>query len=99
MKFSGQTVTIRCLDGSDMVTYIATPVSRGRNPALLVVHEAWGLNDQIKGVANRYAEQGFASIAPHLFSRQKDLLTEQAIEKAMMQCGKFPLKNAMIRQR
>jgi carboxymethylenebutenolidase len=60
-----------------------------RYPAIIVVHEAWGLNEQIKRVANRYAEQGFVSIAPHLFCREKDL-TEQAIEKAMMRMWQIP---------
>jgi carboxymethylenebutenolidase len=90
MKFSSQTVTVKCFDGSGMIAYIATPKTNGRQPAIIVVHEAWGLNEQIKGVANRYAEQGFVSIAPHLFSREKDLLTEQAIEKAMMHIWKIP---------
>jgi carboxymethylenebutenolidase len=89
MKFSSQTVTVECFDGSDMIAYMAAPVTGGRQPAIIVVHEAWGLNEQIKGVANRYAEQGFVSIAPHLFCRQKDL-TEQAIEKAMMQIWQIP---------
>jgi len=89
MEFSNKTVTFKCSDGADMMAYVAAPNAGGRHPAIIVVHEAWGLNDQIKGVANRYAEQGFVSIAPHLFSRQKEL-TEQAIEKAMMLMWKIP---------
>ena len=90
MKFSNRTVTVKCSDGSDMLAYVASPETGGRQPAIIVVHEAWGLNEQIKGVANRYAEQGFVTIAPHLFSRQKDLLTEKAIEKAMMRIWQIP---------
>jgi carboxymethylenebutenolidase len=90
MEFVSQTVTFKCFDGADMIAYVATPKTEGRKPAIIVVHEAWGLNEQIKGVASRYAEQGFVGIAPHLFSRQKDLLTEQAIEKAMMRMWQIP---------
>ncbi len=90
MKFSSRTVTVECSDGSGMLAYVAAPETGGRLPAVIVVHEAWGLNEQIKGVANRYAQQGFVSIAPHLFSRQKDLMTEQAIEKAMMSIWQIP---------
>jgi dienelactone hydrolase len=44
------------------------------------------MNKQIKGVANRFADQGFVGTAPHLFS---------AVKKAMMcTCGKFLPKNA-----
>ena len=71
MKFSSRTVTVECSDGSGMLAYVAAPETGGRLPAVIVVHEAWGLNEQIKGVANRYAQQGFVSIAPHLFSRRK----------------------------
>jgi carboxymethylenebutenolidase len=89
MKFSSRNVTIKCSDGADMIAHVATPNAEGQHPAILVVHEAWGLNEQIKGVANRYAEQGFVAIAPHLFCREKDL-TEQAIEKAMMRMWQIP---------
>ena len=89
MEFLNQTVIFKGFDGADMTTYVAAPKSEGRYPAIIIVHEAWGLNEQIKGVANRYAEQGFVSIAPHLFSREKNL-TEQAIEKAMMRIWQIP---------
>ena len=89
MEFLNQTVTFKCSDDADMVTYIAAPKAKGRHPAVIVVHEAWGLNKQIKGVANRYAEQGFVAVAPHLFCREKNL-TEQAIEKAMMRMWQVP---------
>ncbi len=89
MDFLNQTVTFKCSDGVEMATYIAAPKSEGKHPAILVIHEAWGLNGQIKGVANRFAQQGFVSIAPHLFSREKDL-TEQAIEKAMTRMWQIP---------
>jgi len=34
---------------------------------VLVLQEWWGLNDQIKGVADRLAEQGFVALAPDLY--------------------------------
>lgn len=90
MDFLNQTVTFKCFDGADMTTYVAAPKSEGRHPAIIIVHEAWGLNEQIKGVAEIFAQQGFVGIAPHLFSREKDLLTEQAIEKAMTRMWQIP---------
>ena len=35
--------------------------------AVIVVHEWWGLNDHIKDIANRYADEGFIAIAPDLY--------------------------------
>ena len=71
MEFSNQIIRFKCSDDVDMTTYVANPKTEGRQPAIIIVHEAWGLNNQIKGVANRFAEQGFVGIAPHLFSREK----------------------------
>ena len=32
MEFSNRTVTVKCLDGSDMIAYIATPKTGGGSP-------------------------------------------------------------------
>lgn len=42
-------------------------------PAIIVVHEIWGLNDQTKGVADRFArELGFLALAPDLLKGEID---------------------------
>ncbi|MCS6873127.1 MAG: dienelactone hydrolase family protein [Pyrinomonadaceae bacterium] len=46
--------------------YVALPDVE-TDKALILIHEWWGLNDHIKDVANRYAEEGFIVIAPDLF--------------------------------
>lgn len=89
MEILSRTETFKCTDGADMTAHVAVPKANGSHPAIIVVHEAWGLNQQIKGVADRYAEQGFVTVAPHLFSREKDL-TEQDIEKTMMRMWQIP---------
>lgn len=46
--------------------YVALPEgSSGR--AVLVIQEWWGLNDHIKDIAGRYADEGFIAIAPDLY--------------------------------
>jgi len=35
--------------------------------AVIVIHEWWGLNDHIKDIAKRYADEGFMAIAPDLY--------------------------------
>jgi carboxymethylenebutenolidase len=37
--------------------------------ALIVLQEAFGVNDHIRSVADRYADDGFFVVAPHLFHR------------------------------
>jgi len=49
--------------------YMAIPsYARGRQPAVLVVHENRGLNDHIRDVARRVALNGFVALAPDFLS-------------------------------
>lgn len=57
------------VDGAPMRAYVAWPDGAGPHPAILLLQEALGVNAQIRGVAARFAEQGFAVIAPDLFHR------------------------------
>ena len=74
-----------------MTAYLSRPIdSMGPYPAIIVIHEAWGLNEQIKGVTRRYANEGFVAIAPNLFTRHSDLLTEKNVAKAMIPIFSMP---------
>jgi carboxymethylenebutenolidase len=44
-----------------------TPAGKGPFPALVVVHEWWGLNDWVKEQASKLADQGYASLAVDLY--------------------------------
>ena len=50
-----------------MTQYIAMPEGNGRHPGVVVIQEWWGLNDQIKSIADRWAKEGFVAIAPDLY--------------------------------
>ena len=48
--------------------YLAVPsASPGPWPAVVVIHEAFGLNDDIRGKADKFAENGYLALAPDLF--------------------------------
>jgi carboxymethylenebutenolidase len=47
--------------------YLAQPKPAGPHPGVVVIQEWWGLNDQIKGVADRVAALGYAAIVPDLY--------------------------------
>ncbi len=56
-------------DGVTVRAYLAGPQTKEKPPAVIVVQEWWGLNDHIKDVARRFAAEGYAAIAPDLYSR------------------------------
>jgi carboxymethylenebutenolidase len=47
--------------------YLALPDSAGPHPALVVIHEWWGLNDWIKEQAQEFAAQGYVALAVDLY--------------------------------
>jgi carboxymethylenebutenolidase len=85
IPFSAQEVKYMTFDGSDVEACLAQPSSESPSPAVLLIHEIWGLESHIRDVAGRYAREGYVVLAPHLYSRarQKEVLTPQNIEKAM----------------
>jgi carboxymethylenebutenolidase len=51
--------------------YVAMPDDKNEETkAVIVIQEWWGLNDHIKDIANRYADEGFIAIAPDLYRGQ-----------------------------
>ena len=44
-----------------------TPAGKGPFPALIVVHEWWGLNDWVKEQASKLADQGYVALAVDLY--------------------------------
>ncbi|HEX4047171.1 MAG TPA: dienelactone hydrolase family protein [Elusimicrobiota bacterium] len=68
-EITSETVTVEVGDGTKMAAYHAKPQGGGRRPGLLVLQEAFGVNAHIRDVADRFAREGFASLAPELFHR------------------------------
>ncbi len=56
--------------GSELVVHVARPThGAGHRGGLIVIHEAFGLNDHIRDLAGRFAGVGFDVVAPELYSR------------------------------
>ncbi|MGO9263862.1 MAG: dienelactone hydrolase family protein [Candidatus Binataceae bacterium] len=53
-----------------MPCYVARPAAGGPYPGLVVVMEAFGLNGNIRSLADRFAAEGFAVISPNLYFRE-----------------------------
>jgi carboxymethylenebutenolidase len=58
--------------GGEIPGYRACPSRGGSFPAVLVVHEVFGVNERIKDICRRFAKVGYCAVAPGLFSRQGD---------------------------
>lgn len=69
--------------------YFSRPAKSKKNaPAVLVIHEVFGLNDHIKSIADRFAREGYNALAPNLFVRAaapppKDASDIPALRKAV----------------
>ena len=63
-------------DGGRSKGYLAL-AGQGR-PALVVIQEWWGLNDQICGVADRFARAGYNALAPDLYKGRLTTVPDEA---------------------
>jgi carboxymethylenebutenolidase len=62
--------------------YLAVPAS-GSGPGVVVIQEWWGLNDQIREVCDRYAEEGFVALAPDLYRGETTTEPDEAAKMMM----------------
>jgi carboxymethylenebutenolidase len=68
LAVSVRTETIAFRSGDETLSaYLALPDSGGPHPALVVIHEWWGLNDWVKEQAQKFAEQGYMALAVDLY--------------------------------
>src|SRR5437899_1980963 len=44
-----------------------TPAGKGPFPAIIVIHEWWGLNDWVKEQASKLSDQGYVALAVDLY--------------------------------
>lgn len=54
---------------ADVQAYLARPATDEPRPAVIVIHEIFGLTDHTRDVARRLAQEGYVVLAPHLYSR------------------------------
>ncbi len=59
--------TVAGTTGPDVAAYVARPAGPGPHPAVIMIHEFWGLRPDVVDKADLLAEQGYVVIAPDLF--------------------------------
>ena len=74
----GKTVKFKRPDGQSVEGYLAEPTNATGAPGLVVLQEWWGLNDQIRGVAERIAAAGYTALVPDLYRGKSTVEAEEA---------------------
>ena len=74
----GSTVEFQRPDGKALQGYLAEAAGGTKAPAIVVLQEWWGLNDQIRGVADRLSSAGFNALVPDLYRGKSTVESEEA---------------------
>jgi carboxymethylenebutenolidase len=79
-----ETVRVTTPGGREVAAALAVPATTPA-PAVLLIHEWWGLNDQIKTMAAEFAREGFLALAVDLYDGQvaTDPGTAESLMKAV----------------
>ena len=74
----GNMVSFQRPDGQTVQGYLAEPAQVKDAPAVVVIQEWWGLNAQIRGVADRLAAAGYQALVPDLYRGKLTVEAEEA---------------------
>jgi carboxymethylenebutenolidase len=77
--------------GAPVSGELAVPEGTGTAPAIVLLQEYWGLNDHIRSLADRFAKEGFLTLAPDLYHGK---ITKKA-DEAMKLMQELDGKQAM----
>ena len=91
-----QTSTIsvpRANDKGMMESFLAKPDGAGPFAGVIVIHEIFGLNDNIRDISRQFAEQGYVALGVDLFSNRNRMVCMLQIIHGMMI---RPLNNSML---
>jgi carboxymethylenebutenolidase len=80
---------VRYGEGDALMGYLARSMDNTGRNAVIVIQEWWGLNDHIRNVTRRFADQGFVALAPDLYNgvttTEPDEARKLVMELDMMQ--------------
>jgi len=95
----GETVSYGKLGDSPLNGYLAKPASAsGDLPALIVIHEWWGLNDNVRKTAERWAAEGYVALAIDLYGGESATAPKEAMALRMKLKEDNPTGEANVRQ-
>ena len=67
-EVAAQEVTYATVNGKEVTGYLAQPENTdGDTPGIIVIHEWWGLNDNIRMMADKLAGEGYSALAVDMY--------------------------------
>jgi carboxymethylenebutenolidase len=80
-SFATDSKSVSYKSGDETVQAVLyTPAGKGPFPALIVIHEWWGLNNWVKDQASKFADQGYEALAIDLYRGKVATTPEMAHE-------------------
>ena len=73
-----ESVSYAMIDGRKISGFLARPNDDGPHPALILIHEWWGLNDNMRSLARDFAKQGYVALAVDLYEGESTTDQTQA---------------------
>jgi carboxymethylenebutenolidase len=67
-------------DKDSVLGYLSLPQGEGKHPAILLIHEWWGLTDWMKGNADMFAKKGYVALCVDLFNGKVTNKPEEAMK-------------------
>jgi carboxymethylenebutenolidase len=69
-RISAEELTYQGAGGAQVNGYLARPADAASHPGMIVIHEAGGLNEHVRDVANRFANIGYVALGVDLYTRE-----------------------------
>ena len=94
----GEDITLTAADGHSFTAYRAKP-SGGRKGGLVLIQEIFGVTPHIKELCDRFAANGYETLAPAVFDRIETGVacgyTQEEIEKAVGYAGQMGVETPL----
>jgi len=74
----GEMINYKRPDGQDAKGYLVEQAQNSDAPGIVVIQEWWGLNEQIMGVADKFAVAGYRVLVPDLYRGKQTLDAKEA---------------------
>jgi len=70
----GEQIEVPLQDGAVLRAEYFAPAGEAPHAGVVVLHESFGLNDDIRRIASRFAAAGYAALAPSLYSHGRRIV-------------------------